>query len=57
MPVNKNCNSFYNHENDNWPPMWHNDTDRPENIDPAALENMVRILEATVQESEDQYIK
>ena len=29
------------------------DTDRPENLDPLAIENMVRLLEETVRESED----
>ncbi|MBC2717352.1 MAG: Zn-dependent exopeptidase M28 [Desulfobacteraceae bacterium] len=46
--------TIFNHAEDKWPPMWHNDTDRPENIDPGALENMIRLLEETVRESEDQ---
>jgi len=46
--------TVFNHEEDDWPPMWHNDTDRPENIDPEALENMVRLLEGAVAELEDQ---
>lgn len=44
--------TVFNHGDDGWPPMWHNDTDRPENIDPQALENMVRLLEGAVAEME-----
>jgi hypothetical protein len=45
--------TIFNQAEDKWPPMWHNDTDRPENLDPVAIENMVRFFEETVRESED----
>lgn len=45
--------TIFNQADDKWPPMWHNDTDRPENLDPVSIENMVRLLEETVKESED----
>ncbi len=45
--------SISNQEADMWPPMWHNDTDRPENLDPDVLEKMVRLLEEAVGETEE----
>ena len=32
--------TVFNQAEDKWPPMWHNDSDRPENIDPVAIENI-----------------
>jgi hypothetical protein len=45
--------TVFNQAGDGWPPLWHNDTDRPENLDPVAIENMVRLLEEAVKESDD----
>jgi hypothetical protein len=44
--------SIVNQGEDAWVPMWHNDTDRPENIDPVALGNIVRLLQEIVNETE-----
>jgi|GEM_PF-4635651 len=45
--------SIFNLGADMWPPMWHNDTDQPEGLDPNVLENMVHLLEEAVRVTDE----